>query len=200
MVRVSPLLAHGYTWLPTTIAVVGALTALFAATIAVAQNDIKKVLAYSTISQLGYMFLAIGSGAYVAALFHMITHAFFKACLFLGAGSVIHGMHDEQDMKRMGALREWMPVTAITFMVAWLAIAGIPPFAGFWSKDDILAAAYHKSVILYVVGAFTAGITAYYMTRQVWLTFFGKPRWTEDTHEPSGTGATEPEPVAEQAA
>src|SRR5438477_8195200 len=141
MVRVSPLLAHGYTWLPTTIAVVGALTALFAATIAVAQNDIKRVLAYSTVSQLGYMFLAVGSGAYVAAMFHMVTHAFFKALLFLGAGSVIHGMHDEQDMKRMGSLFKWMRVTAITFMVAWLAIAGIPPFAGFWSKDDILAAA-----------------------------------------------------------
>ena len=106
--------------------------------IAVAQNDIKKVLAYSTVSQLGYMFLAVGSGAYVAAIFHMVTHAFFKALLFLGSGSVIHGMHDEQDMRRMGALRKLMPVTAATFIVGWLAIAGVPPFAGFWSKDEIL--------------------------------------------------------------
>ena len=124
---------------------VGAVTALFAATIAVAQNDIKKVLAYSTISQLGYMFLAVGSGAYVAAIFHMITHAFFKALLFLGAGSVIHGMHDEQDMRRMGGLRKLMPITAVTFIVGWLAIAGVPPFAGFWSKDEILLSAWNKS-------------------------------------------------------
>jgi NADH-quinone oxidoreductase subunit L len=198
MARISPILHVAEPYVLTIIAIVGVLTALFAATIACAQDDIKKVLAYSTISQLGYMFLAVGSGAYVAGLFHMITHAFFKACLFLGAGSVIHGMHDEQDMKRMGALRKWMPITSMTFMAAWLSIAGIPPFGGFWSKDDILAAAYHKSVILYVVGAFTAGLTAYYMTRQVWLTFFGKPRWVEETHEPSGTGATEPEPVAER--
>src|SRR3954451_8862086 len=199
MVRISPILHVAEPYVLTIIAVVGVLTALFAATIACAQDDIKKVLAYSTISQLGYMFLAVGSGAYVAGLFHMITHAFFKACLFLGAGSVIHGMHDEQDMKRMGALRKWMPITSLTFMAAWLAIAGIPPFSGFWSKDEVLAAAYHKSVFLYVVGAFTAGLTAYYMTRQVWLTFFGKPRWVEETHEPSGTGATEREPLAEHA-
>ena len=140
MTRVNPVLAAAYAvgaarsspW-------IGALTALFAATIAVAQNDIKKVLAYSTVSQLGYMFLAVGSGAYVAAIFHMITHAFFKALLFLGAGSVIHGMHDEQDMRRMGGLRKCMPITAVTFIVGWLAIAGVPPFAGFWSKDEILA-------------------------------------------------------------
>ena len=200
MARISPILSISAPAVLTVIAVVGAATALFAATIACAQDDIKKVLAYSTISQLGYMFLAIGSGAYVAGLFHMITHAFFKACLFLGAGSVIHGMHDEQDMKRMGALRKWMPITSVTFMISWLAIAGIPPFAGFWSKDDVLAAAYHKNVLLYAVGAFTAGLTAYYMTRQVWLTFWGQPRWADDTHVPSGAGATEPEPVAEQAA
>jgi NADH-quinone oxidoreductase subunit L len=133
MARISPILHLSSSSVFTIIAIVGCLTALFAATIACAQDDIKKVLAYSTISQLGYMFLAIGSGAYVAALFHMITHAFFKACLFLGAGSVIHGMHDEQDMKRMGALRKWMPITSMTFLAAWLAIAGIPPFAGFWS-------------------------------------------------------------------
>jgi NADH-quinone oxidoreductase subunit L len=177
MCRVSPLLGVASSDVGTVIAIVGAATALFAATIACAQNDIKRVLAYSTISQLGYMFLAVGCGAYVAAVFHMVMHAFFKALLFLGAGAVIHGMHDEQDMKKMGGLYKWMPITAGTFIIAWLAIAGIPPFAGFWSKDDILAAAYHKSVILYAVGAFTAGLTAYYMSRQVALTFFGKERW-----------------------
>ena len=138
MCRMSPILEASSSYAPTLIAIVGVVTALFAATIAVAQNDIKRVLAYSTISQLGYMFLAVGSGAYVAAIFHMVTHAFFKALLFLGSGAVIHGMHNEQDMRRMGALRKVMPVTAATFIVGWLAIAGVPPFAGFWSKDDIL--------------------------------------------------------------
>jgi NADH-quinone oxidoreductase subunit L len=126
------------------------------------------------------MFLAVGCGAYVAAVFHMITHAFFKALLFLGAGSVIHGLHNEQNMKRMGGLRRWMPVTTSTFLVGWLAISGIPPFAGFWSKDDILAGAWHKSPALWAVGAFTAGLTAYYMSRQVYLVFFGGPRFEED--------------------
>ena len=125
------------------------------------------MLAYSTVSQLGYMFLAVGSGAYVAAIFHMVTHAFFKALLFLGSGSVIHGMHDEQDMRRMGLLRKVMPITAGTFIVGWLAIAGVPPFAGFWSKDEILLFALDKSPALYVIGLFTALLTAYYMTRQV---------------------------------
>ena len=138
MVRVNPVLHEAHDVL-TVIAIVGVATAFFAATIAVAQNDIKKVLAYSTVSQLGYMFLAVGSGAYVAAIFHMITHAFFKALLFLGAGSVIHGMHDEQDMRHMGALRKLLPITAASFIVGWLAIAGVPPFSGFWSKDDILS-------------------------------------------------------------
>ena len=169
---------------PTTIAIVGAATALFAATIACAQDDIKRVLAYSTISQLGYMFLAIGTGGYVAGLFHMVTHAFFKALLFLCAGSVIHGLHDQQDMKKMGALRKWMPITFVTFLVGWLAISGIPPFAGFWSKDDILAAAWHKSPALWAVGFVTAGLTAYYMSRQVALVFFGKARWA--VRRPSG--------------
>jgi NADH-quinone oxidoreductase subunit L len=185
MTRVSPLLAHGYTWLPATIAVVGALTAFFAATVAVAQNDIKRVLAYSTVSQLGYMFLAVGSGAYAAAVFHMVTHAFFKALLFLGAGSVIHGLHDEQDMRRMGGLRKYMPVTAGTFIVGWLAIAGIPPLAGFWSKDDILASAFGHGgsalwKVLWFVGLVTAFLTAYYMSRQVFMVFFGKERWREE--------------------
>ncbi|MFT3851551.1 MAG: NADH-quinone oxidoreductase subunit L [Ilumatobacteraceae bacterium] len=185
MVRMNPVLHVAATWVPTVIAVVGALTALFAATIAVAQNDIKRVLAYSTVSQLGYMFLAVGSGAYVAAIFHMVTHAFFKALLFLGSGSVIHGMHDEQDMRKMGALRKLMPITAITFIVGWLAIAGVPPFAGFWSKDEILEFAMAKSPVLYVVGLLTALLTAYYMTRQVMMVFYGKARW-EDAHEEHG--------------
>ena len=194
MARSAPLLAVGNDALEV-IGWVGALTAIFAATIACAQNDIKRVLAYSTISQLGYMFLAVGSGAYVAAIFHMVTHAFFKALLFLGAGSVIHGLHDEQDMKRMGALRRWMPITAATFIVGWLAIAGIPPFAGFWSKDEILVAAWDTNKVLWGIGAVTALLTAYYMTRQVMLVFYGGERWREqpEADEPE---LTEPEPVA----
>jgi len=164
----------------TVVAWVGAITALFAATVAVVQNDIKKVLAYSTISQLGYMFLAVGVGAYSAAIFHMIMHAFFKALLFLGAGSVIHGMGDEQDMRRMGRLRKYMPVTAATFIVGWLAIAGVIPFAGFWSKDEILAKAwFHHDYALWAVGLAAAILTAFYMTRQVWLVFYGNERWRE---------------------
>jgi NADH-quinone oxidoreductase subunit L len=195
MVRVSPILGEVES-VATIIAWVGVLTALFAATIACAQDDIKKVLAYSTISQLGYMFLAVGSGAYAAAIFHMVTHAFFKALLFLGAGSVIHGLHEEQDMKRMGGLRKWMPVTAGTFIVGWLAISGFPGLAGFWSKDDILAAAYHKGFALWFLGVVTAALTAYYMSRQVALVFFGKERWRD---QPAADKAelTEPEPVAE---
>ena len=167
------------------IAVIGATTALFAALCAVAQHDIKRVLAYSTVSQLGHMFLAIGSGAYVAAIFHVITHAFFKALLFLGSGSVIHGMHDEQDMRKMGALRIAMPITGATFIIGWLAIAGVPPFAGFWSKDEILLAAWEQKNIgplLWVVGLVTALLTAYYMSRQVILVFFGDQRWDDDVH------------------
>lgn len=176
LVRMNPVLTNDAL---TVIAIVGAATALFAALSAVAQHDIKKVLAYSTISQLGYMFLAIGSGAYVAAIFHVITHAFFKALLFLGSGSVIHGMHDVQDMRKMGALRKLMPITAATFIVGWLAIAGVPPFSGFWSKDEILLAAWEKSPILWAVGLVTALLTAYYMSRQVFLVFFGKPQWVD---------------------
>ena len=185
MVRINPILAVSAGYAGWIIAGVGAATALYAATVAVAQNDIKKVLAYSTVSQLGYMFLAVGSGAYVAAIFHMVTHAFFKALLFLGSGSVIHGMHHEQDMRRMGALRKLMPVTAATFIIGWLAIAGVPPFAGFWSKDEILLFAYDKSPVLYVVGLVTALLTAYYMTRQVIMVFYGKARW-HDAHEEHG--------------
>ena len=208
MTRVSPLLAHGYTWLPAAIAVIGALTAFFAATVAIAQNDIKRVLAYSTVSQLGYMFLAIGSGAYVAAVFHMITHAFFKGLLFLGAGSVIHGMHDEQDMRRMGGLRKYMPVTAVTFIVGWLAIAGIFPFSGFWSKDEILVSAWAHGgsplwKVLWFVGFVTALLTAYYMSRQVFLVFFGEERWREeadDGGEAERRSGSTPRPTTPQVA
>ena len=185
MCRISPVLEVSSGYASTVIAIVGAATALFAATIAVSQNDIKKVLAYSTVSQLGYMFLAVGSGAYAAAIFHMVTHAFFKALLFLGSGSVIHGMHHEQDMRRMGGLRLLMPITAGTFIIGWLAIAGVPPFAGFWSKDEILLAAWEKSPVLWVVGLVTALLTAFYMTRQVIMVFFGEARW-HDAHEEHG--------------
>ncbi len=192
MTRMSPVLHASYEWAPMVIACVGAATALFAASIAVAQNDIKKVLAYSTVSQLGYMFLAVGSGAYVAAIFHMVTHAFFKALLFLGSGSVIHGMHHEQDMRRMGALRKLMPVTAITFIFGWLAIAGVPPFAGFWSKDEILLYVYANNRGLYVVGLVTALLTAYYMTRQVIMVFYGEAKWKDHAHDHGAHGDFEP--------
>jgi len=185
MTRVNPLLAQAYDWAPDVIAWVGVITALFGAAIAVAQHDIKKVLAYSTISQLGYMFLAVGTGAYVAAIFHMLTHAFFKALLFLGSGSVIHGMDDEQDMRRMGNLRRYLPITAGTFIVGWLAIAGVPPFSGFWSKDEILLYAYEANPALWAVGLATGLLTAFYMSRQVFLVFFGEERF----HEPAATAA-----------
>ncbi len=192
MTRMSPVLHASYEWAPTVIAVVGAATALFAATVAVAQNDIKKVLAYSTVSQLGYMFLAVGSGAYVAAIFHMVTHAFFKALMFLGSGSVIHGMHHEQDMRRMGALRKAMPITAFTFIIGWLAIAGVPPFAGFWSKDEILLYVYANNRGLYVVGLITALLTAFYMTRQVIMVFYGKANWNDHSAEHGAHGDITP--------
>ena len=188
MTRMNPVIAEAYHWAPTIIAVVGAATALFAATVAVAQNDIKKVLAYSTVSQLGYMFLAVGSGAYVAAIFHMITHAFFKALLFLGSGSVIHGMHHEQDMRKMGALRVLMPVTGFTVIIGWLAIAGVPPFAGFWSKDEILLYVFANNRGLYVVGLVTALLTAFYMTRQVIMVFFGEAKWKDHSEEHGAHG------------
>ena len=191
MVRMAPVL-HEVPQAGTVIAIVGAATALFAATVAVAQNDIKKVLAYSTVSQLGYMFLAVGSGAYVAAIFHMVTHAFFKALMFLGSGSVIHGMHEEQDMRRMGMLRKFMPVTAITFIIGWLAIAGVPPLAGFWSKDEILLNAWHKSPALWAVGLVTALLTAYYMTRQVIMVFFSDARWESHAEEHGAHGEFKP--------
>ena len=169
----------------TTVATIGALTAIWAASIAIAQRDIKRVLAYSTVSQLGYMFLAVGTTAYVAGIFHLMTHAFFKALLFLGAGSVIHAMSDEQDMRKMGGLFKKMPTTAITMGIATLAIAGIPPLAGFWSKDEILASVYARGgwfSFLWIIGLVTALITAFYMTRQWVLVFLGEPRWGEDRH------------------
>ena len=180
LTRVNPIMVEASNWSTGLIAWVGVGTALFAASIAVAQTDIKKVLAYSTVSQLGYMVLAVGCGAYTAAIFHMITHAFFKALLFLGAGSVIHGMNGEQDLRRYGGLRSLMPITAGTFIVGWLAIAGVPPFAGFWSKDEILAFAWEKNPLLWLIGLLTALLTAFYMTRQVILTFFGPPRYLAD--------------------
>jgi len=163
------------------VAVIGALTAIFAATIGIAQTDIKKVLAYSTVSQLGYMFLAAGLGAYSAALFHVMTHAFFKALLFLGSGSVIHAMSGDQDMDHMGGLKKWMPITRWTYLIGTLAIAGIPGFAGFFSKDEILhAAAANGQWILWAVGLITAGMTAFYMFRSYYLTFEGEFRGTHE--------------------
>jgi NADH-quinone oxidoreductase subunit L len=167
------------------VATVGAVTALFAATVAMAQFDIKRVLAYSTISQLGYMFMAVGAAAHVAGVFHLMTHAFFKALLFLGAGSVIHGMAGEQDMRKMGGLARAMPWTFATMAVAWLAISGIPPFAGFWSKDEILGSVFGRGglwVVLWAVGLVTALLTAFYMTRLMWMTFGGGKRWDDGVH------------------
>jgi NADH-quinone oxidoreductase subunit L len=162
----------------TTVAWIGAATAIFAASIALIQVDVKRMLAYSTISQLGYMFLALGVGAYSAAIFLVVTHAFYKAALFLGAGSVIHGGHDNQDMRTMGGLRKYMPFTALGFIVAWLAIAGVPPFAGFWAKDEVLSRAYFAGDYgVWIVGTVAAAFTAFYMTRAVWLVFFGNERF-----------------------
>jgi len=180
-VRVSPLVELAPT-VSAVVAVIGALTAIFAATIGIAQTDLKRVLAYSTVSQLGYMFLAVGSGAYVAAIFHLVTHAFFKALLFLGSGSVIEACHHEQDMMRMGGLGKKLPVTKNTFIVGSLALAGVPIFAGFFSKDEILYSAFTASLpaglgkALWVLGALGALITAFYITRAVALTFYGEPR------------------------
>ena len=169
------------------VAVIGCATAIFAATIGLAQNDIKKVLAYSTVSQLGYMFLACGVGAFIAAIFHVMTHAFFKALLFLGSGSVIHGMHHEQDMRKMGNLKKYMPVTFITMAMGWLAICGIPIWAGFFSKDEILYRTFAATnlpgslnYVLWGIGALTALLTAVYMTRMMWMTFFGQERFHDE--------------------
>lgn len=162
------------------VAVVGAATALFAATIGVMQNDIKKVLAYSTVSQLGLMFLALGVGAFSTGVFHVVTHAFFKACLFLGSGSVIHALHNQQDIRKMGGLRKWMPITFATFLISSLAISGIFPLSGFFSKDEILAAAFEHNKVLWAVGSLASLLTAFYMFRLVFLTFTGEFRGTEE--------------------
>jgi NADH-quinone oxidoreductase subunit L len=164
----------------TVIAIIGAATALLAATIAIRQNDIKKVLAYSTVSQLGYMFLALGTGSYVAAVFHVMTHAFFKALLFLGSGSVIHAVSGQQDIRFMGGLRSKLPITYITFLIGCLAIAGIPPLSGFFSKDAILLGAFEHDKFLYVIGVLTAALTAFYMFRLLFITFGGNFRGTEE--------------------
>jgi len=158
------------------VAIIGTLTALFAATIGIAQTDIKKVLAYSTVSQLGYMFMACGVGAFSAGIFHLMTHAFFKGLLFLAAGSVIHGVGGEQDMRKMGGLRVYMPWTFLTMGIATLAIAGIPPLAGFWSKDEILWQAYNASWAYWLIGVITAFITSFYMFRLMYMTFSGEYR------------------------
>ena len=174
-----------YSLAPTTmmvVAIVGLTTAILAATIALKQNDIKKVLAYSTVSQLGYMFLGLGVGAYTGAVFHVMTHAFFKALLFLGAGSVIHAMGGEQDIRKMGGLNKHMRITYITFFVGCIAIAGIPPFSGFFSKDEILSGAFTKNPLLYVIGLGGALLTAFYMFRLLAMTFMGKFRGTEEQH------------------
>ena len=165
------------------IAYVGLATALLAATIALKQNDIKKVLAYSTVSQLGFMFLALGCGAYTAAVFHVMTHAFFKALLFLGSGSVIHAMGGEQDIRNMGGLSKKLKITFITFLIGCIAIAGIPPFSGFFSKDAILLSAFVKNPVLYGVALFAALLTAFYMFRLLFITFTGKFRGTEDQQQ-----------------
>ncbi len=161
------------------IAIIGAVTSLVAATIALVQTDIKKVLAYSTVSQLGLMFLALGFGAYEVAVFHVITHAFFKACLFLGSGSVIHALHGEQDMRRMGGLKKVMGITFITFLISSLAISGIPPFSGFFSKDEILMTAFQHNVVLWVIASLASLMTAFYMFRLLYLTFYKDFRGTE---------------------
>jgi NADH-quinone oxidoreductase subunit L len=165
------------------IAVIGIATAFMAATIGLAQNDIKKVFAYSTVSQLGYMFVGIGSGAFSAGIYHLVTHAFFKALLFLGAGSVIHALSGEQDMRNMGGLRKKIPITFATMCCAWVAISGIPPFSGFFSKDAILLAAYQHSPAIYWIGVVTAAMTAFYVSRAMFMTFFGSYRGTARPHE-----------------
>lgn len=184
IVRLNPLFLSA----PNTmmiIAIIGAATAVMAATIGMTQWDIKKVLAYSTVSQLGYMFLACGVGAFGAAMFHLMTHAFFKALMFLGSGSVIHAMHEEQDIRKMGGLKKYLPITHFTFLLGWLAIIGMPPFAGFFSKDEILWLSFHSPLghkALWAAGALGATLTAFYMTRLMALTFWGKSRVPKSVH------------------
>jgi NADH-quinone oxidoreductase subunit L len=193
LTRTNVIFQHSQTMM-LVVAVIGAFTAIFAATIGITQNDIKKVLAYSTVSQLGFMFLACGVGAFTIGIFHVMTHAFFKALMFLGAGSVIHGMHHEQDMRRMGGLRKYMPWTYLTFMAGWLAICGIIPFSGFWSKDEILwraASTTHIPMgwLLWIVGTIAATCTAFYMTRLMAMTFWGEENFRKaHKHSPEHEG------------
>ncbi len=181
LARMAPVLALSSSG-RATVAIIGGVTAFVAATIATSQRDIKKVLAFSTVSQIGYMIMAVGAGAYSAAIFLMIAHAFFKALLFLGSGSVIHALDGEQDMRKMGGLARFLPLTFPTFLIAWLAISGIPPFAGFWAKGDVLTNAYAYSKPLWLLGVLTAILTAYYMSRLFVLTFRGTERFREVTH------------------
>ena len=186
LTRTNVIFQHSQTMM-LVVALVGAFTAIFAATIGITQNDIKKVLAYSTVSQLGFMFLACGAGAFVIGIFHVMTHAFFKALMFLGAGSVIHGMHHEQDMRRMGGLSKYMKYTYWTFLAGWLAICGIIPFSGFWSKDEILWNAASTTAIplgwlVWLVGTIAATCTAFYMTRLMAMTFWGEERFRQHAH------------------
>src|SRR6266571_946831 len=187
LTRTNIIFQHSQTMM-LVVAVIGAFTAIFAATIGITQNDIKKVLAYSTVSQLGFMFLACGVGAFVIGIFHVMTHAFFKALMFLGAGSVIHGMHHEQDMRRMGGLSRYMKYTYWTFLAGWLAICGIIPFSGFWSKDEILWRTASTNYIplgwlLWIVATIAATCTAFYMTRLVAMTFWGRERFSGHEHD-----------------
>ena len=182
LVRMSPVLALSSSG-RMTIAVIGGVTAFVAATIATAQKDIKKVLAFSTVSQIGYMVLAVGVGAYGAAIFLMVSHAFFKALLFLGSGSVIHSLGGEQDMRKMGGLARWLPLTFPTFLVGWLSISGVPPFSGFWAKGDVLSNVFAHNKPLWALGVITAILTAYYMSRLFMLTFRGSERFREVTHQ-----------------
>jgi NADH-quinone oxidoreductase subunit L len=183
----------------TVVAIIGTLTAFFAATIGIAQTDIKKVLAYSTVSQLGYMFMACGAGAFSAGIFHLMTHAFFKGLLFLGAGSVIHAVGGEQDMRKMGGLKSYIPWTFLTMGIATLAIAGVPPLAGFWSKDEILWKAYQASPVYWVIGVVTAFITSFYMFRLLYMTFFGDYRGAHaeahGSHDAHGHGEPHESPM-----
>src|SRR6202162_1603801 len=196
--RSSAIFLHAHGALEV-VAIIGLATAFFAATMGLAQTDIKKVYAYSTVSQLGYMFLGLGTGAFSAGIFHVMTHAFFKALLFLGAGSVIHAMSGEQDLRKMGGLRKYTPITFWTLLCASVAIAGIPPFSGYHSKDAILASAYEYAPWMYWVGVFTAGMTAFYVFRAFFLAFFGEPRWkaaAQDAHghDDHGHGAPHESP------
>src|SRR3989475_551124 len=197
LTRTNVIFQHSQTMM-LVVAIIGAFTAIFAATIGITQNDIKKVLAYSTVSQLGFMFLACGVGAFVIGIFHVVTHAFFKALMFLGAGSVIHGMHHEQDMRRMGGLRKYMPYTYLTFLAGWLAICGIIPFSGFWSKDEILWNAASTTHIpfgwlFWIIGTIAATCTAFYMTRLMAMTFWGREKFLE---APAGGEADEAHALA----